>query len=578
VSFLTLRRAAAPVMDCLPGLHPVRVEDLDHAAQEHARASRFAFFGAALLFVLAVQLSMGAFQAEHGLYSDDAAHFMNGLLLRDYLTQAPGSNPVQFAEQYYLNYPKIAPLMWPPLFHVVFGLCLLAGGSPTSTALLLVGLACAWLIFRLHSILERLAGGAAALVGAGLLLTTPMVLVMSSVVMLDVIIAAFSLEAAYWLAQYFRSLKVRHAAVFGIFAALACLTKGNGVAVVLIPPVLIVLAGRYDLLRRSGLYVAALIVLVFAVPILSFSATFDARIGDFGPVTAQMVLSRLVFYGGHLLKNLGGVVVTLGVAGAVVTVLGSRARSRDDLPLAEALVALAVSGLLFHLLNPHSVSVSRYMTMVLAPVIALAMVAVHRASEWIDISHWRRSVLIAGMAILLVTTTVSRVRAVPLSQMGYRSMIGYLAREGHLAGARVLVVSDEFGEGAAVTEAALHNVQPAPIIVRGSKLLADGGWGDNGAVTHASSAAVMQHLEDLHIDYIVLDRSSAAKDLPYFKQVADVVENLPARVREVAISPPSSPAGSGRPLELYQVRNRTPGQPAPLRMNLSQTLGRTLQR
>jgi hypothetical protein len=51
---------------------------------------------------------VGAYkQARH--YSDEAAHFMNGLLIRDYLTQGLGNNPMHFAEQYYLSYPKLRP-------------------------------------------------------------------------------------------------------------------------------------------------------------------------------------------------------------------------------------------------------------------------------------------------------------------------------------------------------------------------------------------------------------------------------------------------------------------------------------
>jgi hypothetical protein len=88
----------------------------------------------------------------------------------------PGSDPVEFAEQYYIHYPKIAPLMWPPLFHVTLGLSLLAGGPPGATALLLVALCCAWLVLRLHMIVERLAGSLAALVAVALLLTTPLVM------------------------------------------------------------------------------------------------------------------------------------------------------------------------------------------------------------------------------------------------------------------------------------------------------------------------------------------------------------------------------------------------------------------
>ena len=60
---------------------------------------------------------------------------MNALLLRDYLTHALGQNPLAFAEAYYLSYPKIAPLMWPPFFHGALGLFLLPGWAAHPAAL-----------------------------------------------------------------------------------------------------------------------------------------------------------------------------------------------------------------------------------------------------------------------------------------------------------------------------------------------------------------------------------------------------------------------------------------------------------
>src|SRR5579862_2100975 len=123
-----------------------------------------AFFACAVL----LQVWMGAFNVERGFYSDDAAHFMNGLVIRDYVYQAFGTNPVRFAEQYYLSYPKIAPLMWPPLFHVVLGVWLLPGWPAAPASLLLISLATAWTAWRLERMVRVLAGWTSALVAAAL--------------------------------------------------------------------------------------------------------------------------------------------------------------------------------------------------------------------------------------------------------------------------------------------------------------------------------------------------------------------------------------------------------------------------
>ena len=538
---------------------------------------RLAVLGLALVLVIAVQAWMGAGLVERGIYSDDAAHFMNGLLVRDYLLQAPGTDPVAFAEQYYINYPKIAPLMWPPLFHVTFGLTLLAGGPPGGTALLLLALCCAWVVFRLHMIVERLAGSLAALIAVALLLTTPMVMTMTSVVMLDLVIATFTLESAYWLTRFMRSNSSRDAIVFGIFVSLACLTKGTGVIAVLIPAVMIPITGRWDLLRSRGLYLSAGVVLVLGVPLLAASAMFDAGIGDFGPVSPSLVTMRLEFYAMHLRNHVGIVPLGFAALGVLATIARARHRPNVYLPLAEGLVALLGATCVFHLLNPHLSDSSRYLTPAIPALIGLAMLGAAATVDWLQLDGRRRLPFVALIGVIAMSATVARVSATPGSPLGYREVFEQLTTSGQLAGRRLLVVSDEFGEGAAVTEAAVRGLQPAPTIIRGSKLLARGTWMVAGHAIYDSSEAILCDLEDLHVVYVLLDRSPGAMSVPYFQQVSDMVGHS-GRVERVDLLPSGSGTQAIRPLELYRVRVKSAGNPKPLRLNLEHTLGRTLER
>jgi hypothetical protein len=538
---------------------------------------RLAVFGVALVLVIAVQSWMGAAGVERGIYSDDAAHFMNGMLLRDYLLQAPGSDPVAFAEQYYIHYPKIAPLMWPPLFHVTLGLTLLAGGPPGATALLLLALCCAWLVLRLHMIVERLAGSLAALVAVALLLTTPLVMTMTSAVMLDIVIAMFTLESAYWLVRFLKSNSSRDAIVFGVFVSLACLTKGTGVIAVLLPAVAIPVAGRWDVLRSRGLYLSAAVVLVLGVPLLALSAMFDAGIGDFGPVSPAMVVDRLVFYGTHLRNQIGIVPLMFAAAGAAATIARARRRPKSYLPFAEGLVALVGATFVFHLLNPHLADCGRYLTPAIPPTIGLAMFGATATVDWLGLDGKRRLPFCALLAIIAMSAAVARVTATPASPLGYREVFDELTTSGQLSGRRVLVVSDEAGEGAAVTEAAVRGLHPAPTIIRGSKFLARGDWMTAGSLVYESSDAVVRELEDLHVEYVLVDRSPAAIRVPYFHQVTDVIGQS-TRMESIIVGSSRTGAAPSRRLELYRVRAKTPGPPKPLRLNLEHTLGRTLER
>lgn len=537
-------------------------------------------FAVCLAVVLGLQLWTGSYRVERGIYSDDAAHFMNGLVIRDYLTSALGQDPLRFAEGYYLSYPKIAPLMWPPLFHVALGLFLLPGWPPAVAALFFVALIAAWLAWRLYGMVRTIAGPLAAFLATSLTLTTPLVQALSGVVMLDIAIAAFVLEAVYWLARYAQSSSRRDAVLFGVFAAAACLTKGDGVAVVLAPLVLIGITGRYDLLRKSGLYIAAAIVLVFAVPLLAVSARLDHAIGDFGPVTIPMVVQRLQFYFGQLWRQVGPLSMLLSFVGMAVAIrTGSKEKAPEILPIKEALVALVFATVTFHLLTPHLATVSRYLTVTIGPLIGLAFVGAWAIVDLVRPAARRSAsrMLVAGAIVL--AAVVTRPGLQHNRPLGYRDIIARLTESGELAGRRLLVVSDEVGEGAFVSEAAVMGVHPSPTMVRGSKLLASDSWlGRDFRMRYASPAALLSDLEALHIAYVLVDASEASRQLPYFAQVQALVETEPVRFA-LDYSRAADPTnGPRRSLALYRVTSLSDGPPKQIEIDLSSTLGRSLRR
>ena len=68
--------------------------------------------------ILAMQWAGGAFQAEFCGASDEAAHYVTSLLIRDYAGLWPHPQPMPWAVQYYIHYPKVALGHWPPVYFV----------------------------------------------------------------------------------------------------------------------------------------------------------------------------------------------------------------------------------------------------------------------------------------------------------------------------------------------------------------------------------------------------------------------------------------------------------------------------
>jgi hypothetical protein len=543
-------------------------------------APRSLLVGAIFLAVIvAIQWSVGAYQSEQGIYSDDAAHFMNGLLVRDYVAEGLGQNPIAFAVEYYSSYPKIAPGMWPPLFHIGLGLFLLPHWPPHGAALFLIALLCAWAAWRLSRMVSLFANRPAGFVAGLLFLTTPVVVSLTTSIMLDVVLAALAIEAAYWLARFMQSEQPRHAALFGLFTAMCCLTKGNGVSLVFAPLAAILVTGRFDLLRRSGLYLAAAIVVAIAAPPLMVTYRLDAAIGDFGPITPDVVWHRIRYYGGYIWTQLGPSATVLALIGLADSIRHARRwQAHSPLPLAQALTALVAGSVVFHLFNPHILAQGRYMTLAIAPLCGLSIVGVQACGRFINGSR-RQTINAALMTIMVVTTFFARPALAVRKPFGYGDMATQLEQRGGVSGKRILVVSDETGEGALVTEVAIRQPQPRPMIVRGSKLLGSDNWnGHNFVMRYTSPQAVIQELEDLHVDYVVIDSAPEAMRLPYWPLIQQMLQSYEDRVQLEYHNTVDRRQGPTRPLALYRLKYQSSDPPKPPQLELPASIQRLLKR
>ena len=343
---------------------------LDFSLSDRSRSLRWFL----VLFLLAVasQLLMGAYRVELGNYSDESAHFMNALLLRDYLLHGLGTNPFTFAENYYLSYPKIAPLVWPPFFHGSLGVFSTAGVGAASGGTRLRGVGhggCvipAVAIRQSHQLeLCRSCDSGALRHHAGHRRPEHgdhgQYCPRGPRARSDLVVS-----------QYFVTGERRHAMLFGLFAAGCCLTKGNGVAITLLPALLILATGRFHLLRTRGIYLAALIVPHIAGPFVYISFRLCDAMGDFAGSGALQQFARLELYVRFLWQQLTPVPFVLAIVGAAGAVYRAWTWAPSPRTIAPAaLVACAGAVLLFHTLLPLQYYSGRYIVMSIAPMLAL---------------------------------------------------------------------------------------------------------------------------------------------------------------------------------------------------------------
>ena len=161
-----------------------------------------ALAGLALLGVsLALQFGSGAHDSEFGAHPDEAAHFISGLMVRDYLLDGLPGNPMAFAQNYYEHYPKVAIGHYPPGFYVAQGIWMLPAASPSS-ALTFMAFLTAGVATLICLIGFRFLPPPAAIGAAAIFVLLPFSQRYTSLVMSDMLVALLELSATWAFALF----------------------------------------------------------------------------------------------------------------------------------------------------------------------------------------------------------------------------------------------------------------------------------------------------------------------------------------------------------------------------------------
>ena len=125
------------------------------STQPETHASRIR--RAILLIALPVALHLVCARPMEPVFGGDSnRHVVTSIFFRDLLTDTITtghlSNPKDYAERYYEQYPALGLLVWPPLFHGVCGVAMLIFGTSADVARWLVLLSfvvSCWCVYRM---------------------------------------------------------------------------------------------------------------------------------------------------------------------------------------------------------------------------------------------------------------------------------------------------------------------------------------------------------------------------------------------------------------------------------------------
>ncbi len=128
--------------------------------------------------------------------ADEPAHLLNGYFVSLYLKNQFGANPLAFATDFYLHYPKISIGHWPPAYYGFLGVLFLVVPATIENAFLINLLVSALPAAGVAFALARVTDTRTALLGALVYALTPLVLGSYSFFMLDQALAACTTAAA----------------------------------------------------------------------------------------------------------------------------------------------------------------------------------------------------------------------------------------------------------------------------------------------------------------------------------------------------------------------------------------------
>lgn len=501
-----------------------------------------------LALTVGLQYAAGAYAAELGaLNSDEAPHYINGLLIARYVATGWGVPPMAFAAAFYRDFPKVSIGHWPPLFYVVEAAWMLVASASRASVMLLSAVITTGLATVLAAVTLRRQGVAAAAAVAAAFLLLPLVREMTAALLVDIAVALLDLLAALAFIAYVQRPGWRRAAWFGLAASAAIMTKGNGLALALLPPAMILLTRRFGLLRRGDFWLPVAVAGVLCGPwyIATRALAEDGFFYHWG-----LAYTRLA-----LVANAGFLVAGVGVPGLVLAAAGAAGGFRRDAPDAvfrRGLLALAGAVFVFQAAVPVDLQ-SRYMIPLFGPLILLAAAGVgdltrgfsrrvpaglgDRPALGSRVSRSKRDwVRTAGAATAMLASLAALPGLLVIERkpsIGMREAAGVVLA-GLPPGRAVLIAAGAPGEGAFIVEMALREAAGvAPVaIARGTKLLASADFNGEQYVGRFSDAAELAAaIHAAAIGMVVLDTAASSLRYPHNRlvQQAAAHEGWPMR-------------------------------------------------
>jgi len=534
------------------------------------------FFGAAL----GLQRYDNAFSGEFGSYPDEAAHYVTGLMFHDYFASLHFFSPVQFAENFYMHYPKVGIGHWPPFFYVLQGVWTLIFSTSRSSLMFLMAALAALFAFVLYIMLKEKFGGAASFAAGIVLLASPAVQAQSAMVMADIPVALFSLLAAMSFGRFLDTECSLDVVGFGVFSAIAIMTKGSAFALGLLPLIAIPLSGKWRLFQRLSLWGSAGIVLAVCGPWYWFTRRMQTGAWNGANPVMKYSLAAVPFYLGQSVKIMGWGLLILAAIGIVI-VFRQLVRSPEEPEKPEkngmwaALIGLFAGVVMLLCIIPTGLE-DRYLLPAIPLAVAFAVAGAKHVVSKVSPKRLQPAATAALLIIVFVGTGLSFPRTRP---HGYRTVARTLVSSPQLRHSVILICSDADGEGMLVSEIAMLDHRPDHVVLRAGEVLARSDWnGSNYRLLLTSTSQIRGYMDSIPVSAVVIDGSVPNSSLEAHQTLLQKTIASDAAEWKLLGMYPVWRAGIEHPdsLDVYVFIGHTETARGVIHINMKRMLGRTL--
>jgi len=462
-----------------------------------------------------IQSFAGAYRSEFGSEPDESAHYVTGLMIRDYIAHGLPGNPMHFAKDYYEHYPKVALGHWPPMFYVIQSAWTLIFSPSRISVLLLMAALTAGAAMTLFNFLRAKFGVWKGLAGTLLFLYVPMVQQFASSVMTEIPMTFLLLIASIYWARYLESGRVKDSILFGLVAAIAILVKFSGFSLALVPLFSLLLTRRFSLLKTRAFWASAIVVVVIAGPwtIVTLKIAREGMAGE--SVGWSFTHVAIPYYAGKLAQMCGFTMLLASLIGLAFTLARRSMMTSAD----AAVAALFLSIVVFHMLVPTGFEARH-----LIPVVPALIYFAWTGADWVAtqltsprLSLLRTSAIVFSFIAVVFVLTVFYIPR--KGYAGFRPVAEALikASQPH---STLLVASDARGEGMFISEVAMREKRPGHFVQRASKKLAASTWeggayhltyckkmADKSGTEYSTPEQLTTLLKNDSIDFVVFDES-----------------------------------------------------------------------